>query len=148
MERSDGNGTKPRASDPSRRNRVLSLKSSTRCCIDCGRPLALVQNANARYCYDCRARRAYKSKLRRAREYARNHKAELAEYQKERYQWLREKGFCISCGREKAEPGYVRCAACLEKYRKKKKPVSAETGKKREKKNSTGIVSEKESGSK
>lgn len=144
MERSDGNGTKPRPADPARHRGVLSLMSSTRCCIDCGRPLALVQNSNARYCYECRARRAYASKLKRARDYARNHREQMAAYQKERYEWLREKGFCISCGREKAEPGYVRCAACRAKA-KRKKPVSDETGKKR--KSSKESISKKESGS-
>ena len=87
----------------------------------------------------------HRQKLARAHKYYASHKKEVSEYQRERYQWLREKGFCVSCGQERAEVGYVRCSACLEKYRKKKKPVSEETSEKREKKNSTQSITEKES---
>ena len=49
----------------------------------------------------------------------------MAIYQRERYQWLREHGICVSCGVEKAEIGFVRCAKCREKYKKKKPATTA-----------------------
>ena len=101
-------------------SRAFSIKSGTRSCIECGRPLSIIQNTNARYCYECRYKRSLASHRTSAKAYAREHKAEMAAYQRERYQWLREHGFCVSCGVEKAELGFVRCAACREKYKKKK----------------------------
>lgn len=113
----NGGRTKPRPVRPDGRNRVFSLKSSTKCCIQCGKPLALVQNSNARYCYDCREARKVKANRERSRRYAREHRAEIAQYQRERYQWLISKGFCVSCGVERAETGYVRCPKCRAKYK-------------------------------
>lgn len=136
MERSDGARTKSCPADPAHHSGVFSLMSSTRSCVECGQPLALVQNSNARYCYECRAKRMHRQKLARAHKYYASHKKEVSEYQRERYQWLREKGFCVSCGQERAEVGYVRCPACNEKYReqyRKKKPVAANDGTRREK---------------
>ena len=89
------------------RSRVFSIKSDTRNCIECGKPLSIIQNTNARYCYDCRYKRSLASHRTSAKAYARAHKAEMAIYQRERYQWLREHGICVSCGVEEAELGFL-----------------------------------------
>ena len=41
--------------------------------------------------------------------------ARNARYHKERYNWLKENGFCIECGSNYNEPGYVFCKACRQK---------------------------------
>jgi len=33
-------------------------------------------------------------------------------YNKERYDWLKERGYCVTCGHAWAEPGRCRCKAC------------------------------------
>lgn len=40
-----------------------------------------------------------------------------ARYHKERYNWLKENGFCVECGSNYNEPGHVRCKACMKKDR-------------------------------
>lgn len=37
-----------------------------------------------------------------------------AEYVRQRYQWLKAHGICVSCGNADAEPGRVRCRKCLD----------------------------------
>ncbi len=34
------------------------------------------------------------------------------QYCKERYEWLKSKGICVHCGREKAVSGQILCPAC------------------------------------
>lgn len=40
-------------------------------------------------------------------------------YRKERYEWLKSKGYCVRCGKEKAEPGKTACTLCKMNAREK-----------------------------
>ena len=49
-------------------------------------------------------------------EAAKAHKKEInRSYNRERYYWLKENGFCVTCGSRYSEPGQVRCAECKRK---------------------------------
>lgn len=39
---------------------------------------------------------------------------------RERYAWLKEHGFCITCGCNYAEPGRIRCKACRDRQMEKR----------------------------
>lgn len=60
------------------------------------------------------------------------------QYDKECYEWLKSKGFCVRCGREKAVSGNVLCTVCKVKlaeisrkyYHKKIRRETAEKGEK------------------
>ena len=100
----------------------MGLNSEMKCCRDCGKPLSVTQRGNALYCFSCADKRRKKRGREYAKRYAREHKEEIAEYQKERRNWLKSKGFCVVCGSEKAADGLTKCPACREKshaYNKK-----------------------------
>ena len=44
-------------------------------------------------------------------------KAKLAEYNKDRYEWLKDKGYCVTCGHARAAAGFVQCPDCQYKGR-------------------------------
>ena len=49
-------------------------------------------------------------------EAAKAHKRECNQrYNRERYYWLKENGFCVTCGSRYVVPGQVRCAECKRK---------------------------------
>lgn len=55
-------------------------------------------------------------------------------YDKERYEWLKDKGFCVKCGSEKAALGFVTCPDCQYKARLrdiKRDPEGPRSGMKR-----------------
>lgn len=93
------------------------MSSEDRICSDCGMPLSKTMRSDARLCYDCRKKHRAAS----MKKYFDTHREEQKAYHKERYQWLREKGFCVSCGSEKAMEGRVHCQACHERIEEKKR---------------------------
>ena len=44
-------------------------------------------------------------------------------------QWLKEKGYCINCGKEKAWNGRLKCAECLEKGKEQSERTRSELSK-------------------
>lgn len=48
---------------------------------------------------------------------------------KERREWLKEHCFCVDCGREWAEPGRVRCKACIANVRERAKKYDPDNAK-------------------
>lgn len=44
-------------------------------------------------------------------------KAKRAEYNKDRYEWLKDKGWCVRCGHARAAEGFVCCPDCQYKDR-------------------------------
>ena len=56
-------------------------------------------------------------------EAAREHqKAYNRRYCKERYHWLKNSGYCVTCGWRYAEPGRTRCKECNERMETARKP--------------------------
>ena len=54
-------------------------------------------------------------------EAAKAHKKEInRSYNRERYWWLKENGFCVTCGYRYAVPGRTRCKACADKMKRQK----------------------------
>lgn len=46
-------------------------------------------------------------------------KSYYAKYKYERYHWLKDHGFCVYCGKEKADEGYISCLLCRMNIREK-----------------------------
>jgi NMD protein affecting ribosome stability and mRNA decay len=80
-------------------------------------------------CYECTEKRNAALK----KSYYKHHE-ERKKTMRERTDWLKSKGICIACGREKAREGLCMCQACAtknslnSKRSKTKKERSAEDG--------------------
>lgn len=86
-------------------------------------------------CVKCRVRNAVKGKTKcpecqkkesaMALAYYREHREQQRERQKQynkiRYQRLKDAGICTLCGKNPAEPGRVRCTECADRYARKPK---------------------------
>ena len=73
-----------------------------------------------------------------------------SDYQRKTYYFLKERGICVDCGKEKAFQNHVKCPACIEKdierYHKRKAFLTTEDKNRKRKINKTKYYEHKEKG--